>query len=210
MAIGLLATNKQYYHETRSIYWSTNSFHLPRGDYQNIKAFLKNISPEHVALIRIINIDLSLADLTPQLLQQLERTAYDDQGGSLPRNNLGTYWGLVASSLLRDLWEEKIRLVQQCFNHVPDVFITCFEDPVTDFWVPGNKLEDEIAGFCEQRAHNTCTGLVLRFATVCARARVKDRVQRIGWDNFKGELAAGGWGRRKNDQWCSDPSKIRY
>lgn len=210
MSTGLLATNKQFHQETRSIYWSTNNFHLPRGDYRNSEAFLQNISPEHIGLLKTINIDLSLADLTPQLLQYLERKAYGDQDGRLPRNHFSSYWGLVASSLLREIWEEKIRWVQKCFNHVSDIFITCFEDPVTDFLFPGNKLKDEIAGFCEQRAHNTCTGLILQFATGCARVRVQDRVQRIGWDNFKEELAAGGWGRRKNDQWCSDPSKIRY
>ena len=212
LTAGLLATNKQLYQETHGIYWSANNFHLARGDYRNSQAFFENISPEHIALIEEITIDISLADLTPQLLQHLERKVYDDLDGRLPRDDFSRDWGFWASMLLRSIWKEKICWVQKHFNHVPYIFITCFEDPKTDFLFHGNQLEGQIKGFCERREQqqDTSIGFILKWAIGCADARVRDRVQQIGWDNVKEELAAGGWGRRKDDQWCSEPSKIRY
>ena len=210
---GLLATNKQFYEETHGIYWSANNFHLARGDYRNSQAFFENISPEHIALIEDITIDISLADLTPQLLQHLERMLLcNDLRGRLFRDDSTGEWGFWASMLLRSIWKEKICWVQKRFNHVPHIFIVCFEDPKMVVRYHGNQLEDEITGFCERRdqPQETSIGSILQWAIKCADDRVRYRVQQIGWDNFKEELAAGGWGRRKNVQWCSEPSKIRY
>lgn len=210
MTTGLLATNKQFYQETHGIYWSANEFHLARGDYRNSEAFFENILPEHIALIEDLTIDMSLADLTPQLLQHLEWKIFNDQGGRLPHDDSSRDWGYWASMLLREIWIEKICWVQKYFKHVPYIIISCFEDPKTMYMFHGNQLEDEIVGLRKERDHNTTIGWILLWAIKCADFRVRDRVQQIGWDNVKEELAAGNWGRRKNDQWCSEPSEIRY
>ena len=192
------------------MYWSANIFHLPRGDYSNSQAIFECISPEHRALINDINIDLSLADLTPPLLQSLERKLYDDQGGRLPSDDSSQEWSFWTSRLLLEIWEEKIKWIQRNFSHAPNIFVTCFEDPVMDFWYDGNLLENEIAGFRNKILPDPSMGLVLQYTRQRAGWRVRDRVQQVGWDNFKEELAAGGWGRTKNEQWCSEPSKIVY
>ena len=208
MTAGLLATNKQFYQETYCIYWSINNFHLPRGDYRHSQAFFENISPKHIALIDAINIDLSLADLTPQLLQYLERNLYDDRGGRLRPDDSTREWSSSTSELLRQTWEEKFSWMQRHFSHAK-ILITCFEDPKWDFLYPGSGLEEEIAGFRTKRPGTTIR-YILKWSRLVARDRVRERVQQIGWDNFKEELAAGGWGRRNHDKWCDEPSEIRY
>ena len=90
VAVGLLAASKQMYQETHHIYWSTNVFHLARGSYKNTESFFSTISPNHVALIQHIHIDLSVGDLTPDVLRDFEQRIRE----RTPLNNHHAQMGL--------------------------------------------------------------------------------------------------------------------
>ena len=210
LATGLLAVNSQIYQQTHGIYWSANNFHLARGDFRNSQAFFENVAPEHLALIKNLTIDLSLADLTPPMLKYLEGTVPIGYGGQLPGNDNSNQWSLWASYLLWFIWKDKMYWVRKHFRHVPNIHIVCFEDPGMALKFTASELGDEMAEVTDLPPNKAKLGGLMEWARDNAGREIYFRVQEAGWDNFKELLAGGGWQRRMHTKVCPLPSEIRY
>lgn len=215
-AAGLLAVNSQIYQQAHGIYWSANNFHLARGDFRNSQAFFENIAPEHLALIKHLTIDLSLADLTPPMFRYLELALPLRNGGVLPRDEDCNEWPFWVSCLLWFIWKDKIFWVREHFGHVPNDYIVCFEDAHKVLKLKGSELEGETAELTDRPPYYTelrsLMGNAMKNEMVKAGYEVHRRLRAVGWDNFKEILAGGGWEGRVNlgSKSFSMPSDIRY
>ena len=122
LALGILAADRQSYAESHDIYWSMNNFHLARGHLINSIAFFSNTSPKHIALIRHLTIDLSLADLTPPVLLRLEGLARRTLPGSQFHDDAWGHWAWQASLILWTIWETKLNWACKFFRHVNPIY----------------------------------------------------------------------------------------
>ena len=96
-AVNLLATCRQAYDEGHVMFYSENVFHLPRGRCEEMKKVLAKIKPEHLAMMKHVVLRLSLLDLTPSVLLELEEA----RPSSFPD-------GLEMSNALLNMWLGKL------------------------------------------------------------------------------------------------------
>lgn len=68
----LLASCKQVYNEGHFIFYSTNTFHMPRGQLQDTLILYNTLCPEHKACMKRVQITLGIADLTPSVLEEID------------------------------------------------------------------------------------------------------------------------------------------
>lgn len=62
--IGYLATCRQIYAEAYSIFYSSNTFYLPRGPILGAALYFDHLTPSHLAQLQHVAVRLSLADIT--------------------------------------------------------------------------------------------------------------------------------------------------
>ena len=79
--IQLLATCRQVYDEGHVMYYSHNVFDLPPGPLTVTRELFAKIKPEHIALMKHFSLRASLLDLTPPLLEDIERKAAESTRG---------------------------------------------------------------------------------------------------------------------------------
>lgn len=184
LAVGLLVASKQVYQETHHIYWSTNIFHLARGSYKNTESFFSTVSPNHVALIQQIQIDMSVGDLTPDVLRDFEQRIRE----RTPLNNIHTRWAGHAAEMLLTTWQAKLLWVRKHLSQVSTITLRSYkqtdnsmtfkttdlvksaEDP--DIWTSSQELGD-----------------LMLSAVLGARDVIEYWVHKVGWENFKEYLA---------------------
>lgn len=69
----LLATCKQTCEEGKELYYEKNVFHLPSGPIGNTTRWLDTLQPKHRSMIKSVCIHLSLADLSPRTMDDVDR-----------------------------------------------------------------------------------------------------------------------------------------
>ena len=112
-AVGLLAASRQTYDESHGFYWASNTFYLPRGPVNHSQYYWGSIDPRHKALIRSIAIQFSLADLTPEVLDHIEkyarvRYAQGRQDGRRPQDLDSHSWRYYTHRALTQMWARKL------------------------------------------------------------------------------------------------------
>ncbi|KAG7008289.1 hypothetical protein G7Y79_00006g019090 [Physcia stellaris] len=184
LAIGLLAASKQSYQETHHIYWSTNIFHLARGSYKNTEAYLSTISPTHVALIQQIQIDLSVGDLTPDVLRDFEQRIRE----RTPLNNIHTRWAGHAAEMLLTTWQAKLLWVRKHLGHVSTITLRSYKQTDNSMILKSSDFfksaEDPAVWTSSQELGN-----LMLSAVFGARDIIEYWVHKVGWENFKEYLA---------------------
>jgi len=71
-AFQLLVASQQIHDEGHVMFWSQNSFYLPRGPLPHTQFYFGNVLPQHKALISSIGIQFSLLDLTDEVLAAVD------------------------------------------------------------------------------------------------------------------------------------------
>jgi len=111
----VLATCKQLYCEGHAVFYGLNTFHLAPGPLCTSIEYFDRLQPHHKALIKHVSVDFGIADITPNLLSQLNAKVC---GRALkmpvptaitPQDNI-----LVSLSLARmtkELWVSKLMYV---------------------------------------------------------------------------------------------------
>ena len=179
-AVGLLIENKKLYQENVSLYWSTNNIVLARGSYKHSELLFATIRPEHIALIKSVIVNLTIADLTPSLVLYLEKSIRDQSAGLLLANDYHQAWGLFTSGLLLDIWLDKLRWVAKTFS--PDTTLTIN-------WL-GNKLSLDTLELSKALTpvitrESTLAGFRFHRGRAIAEFIIEHWVAVIGWENFK-------------------------
>ena len=141
--VQMLATCRQVYNGGRVMYYAGNVFDLPPGPVEVTRGLMAKVRPENLALMRHFRIRLSLLDLTPPVIEQLEKDyevkAYHPEGrpfrfltlASSPirhRNQEahieGHKYGIEAKRILAALWEAKISYLSAKFPEIRSLQIS--------------------------------------------------------------------------------------
>ncbi len=69
----LLATCGQAYLEGHILFYSDNVFHIPPGPVNTLLVWRKGLQPQHRAMIKSVCLNLTIADLTPLALREVDR-----------------------------------------------------------------------------------------------------------------------------------------
>ena len=69
----LLKTCKRAYEDGHYIFYSMNTFHLPVGSAHDVGSWFDNLKKEHRCLINSVCLTFSLADITPDVLTEMEK-----------------------------------------------------------------------------------------------------------------------------------------
>ncbi len=111
----VLATCKQLYCEGHAVFYSLNTFHLAPGPLRTSIEYFDKLQPHHKALIKHVSVDLGIADLTPNLLSELNARV---SGRSLimpvlsttpPQDN--TSVSVCLARMTKELWVSKLMYV---------------------------------------------------------------------------------------------------
>ncbi|KAL6712938.1 hypothetical protein ACLMJK_009493 [Lecanora helva] len=104
----VLAACKQTLSEGRSMCYEGNTFYLPPGPLERTCEWLGGIQPGHRAMIKNVCIELSLADLTPEMLAKLETHILRDRRRNLLWIDIITK---LTTQVLKTIWFKKIDFV---------------------------------------------------------------------------------------------------
>ena len=146
--VQLLATCRQVYNEGRGMYYAGNVFDLPPGPVAVTRELLAKIRPENLALMRHFRIRLSLLDLTPPVMEQLQKdykdNPYPEKGPfsiqlrythdpqHRRENNIhiiGYKFKIEAKRILTALWEAKISFLSAKFARMRSLQINTIRHP---------------------------------------------------------------------------------
>lgn len=199
-AVGLLAASKKAYRDSCGIYWSTNNFTLAHGSYKHSEYYFDNISPAHIALIRCITVNLSIADLTPTIIRYVEHRSRQINSGMILSNNDHVRWGQLAANQLGLMWVEKLQWARKVFSHVDEVAVACFRSTFDLLYLDGDKFANQVDNIRVRRPSNDLRKLVNSTYQQC-RQIICDWVEEVGWENFK-EVLAGKCEREYGNQAC--------
>lgn len=196
-AIGLLGTSKRIYEENHAIYWSQNTFYLPRGPAHHSRVFFKNISPAHKKLIKSIGIQFSLADMTLEALDYI-RNFINFVYGPDPDICARGHAHLVRGCL-RTFWLEKLIWVRRNWRALDEVVLDTMDTQprVLD----GDKLKDLLSGLSRARQEPALSpqapwhflkdkGMQEYMVAndLCILHRAENKILKLGWEGFRREL----------------------
>jgi len=108
----VLATCKQLYCEGHAVFYGLNTFHLAPGPLCTSIEYFDNLQPHHKALIKHVSVDLGIADVTPNLIYELNTRV---SGRSLimpvpsatpPADN--TIVSVNLGRMTREIWMDKL------------------------------------------------------------------------------------------------------
>ena len=120
-AINLLATCRQAYDEGHVMYYSDNVFHLPPGRCEDMKEVLAKIKPEHLTMMKHVVLRLSLLDLTPSVLREVE----EELSTALPMTPSTSY--SLADALWK-IWVEKLSHARSTLENLGEVRVTLSQE----------------------------------------------------------------------------------
>ena len=111
----LLATCRQIYLEGHVRFYSKNLFHLAPGPLVESMKFFGRLRQEHNDLLRKVSIDISFLDLTPTVLERIEKVFHQNRKQSIADADNSIIARYVTNGL-RELWTEKITAVRGIRN----------------------------------------------------------------------------------------------
>ncbi|CAF9937816.1 MAG: hypothetical protein ALECFALPRED_007421 [Alectoria fallacina] len=109
----LLTTCKQAYRDGRYMFYTLNTFHLPAGSARDAEVWLEHLRPDQRSLIKRAGLTLSLADLTPAVLAEMEKKWLWDIPTGRDRRHEERMVFEVAYLLCWRFWQDKIRALQR-------------------------------------------------------------------------------------------------
>ena len=212
-AVNFLATCQQAYKEGHKMYYSENTFHMPPGSLEEMTLLLNNIRPECLAMMKHVELNFSLLDLTPSVLKEVEanlaktgdKVPYDRQWQTwrlpIPKNAI--YLKLLKDSL-RCLWDGKLLVARSSFSNLEDLRIRFFahfsgggsnsvlilqgrnaDGLIGAHPAMGKDTFDARSDLDLMDSYEKFTGDV----AAVAQAMVTSRVLEKGWRNFKSWLS---------------------
>lgn len=192
----MLATCKMIYGESHEIYYSSNTFFLPPGPFEEtLKHFFKNVQAEHVNMINRIGVTLGLQDLTPAVFKQVQGIMSHNLG-CLPPSQVGRAWGVAVQVLLLDIWQQKLAFLRGTRRLTMVKLST--DDRVLE--IDGDNLRRAFKGIggigddfriCAKEV----TALV-RHAEMNVKKEITHRVDRDGWRALRAWVNGGGFQSR--------------
>ncbi|KAG7002392.1 hypothetical protein G7Y79_00027g060840 [Physcia stellaris] len=108
----LLAVNRSIYEDYATCFYRRNTFYFPEGPVGYAYSYYTKLKPEHQRLIQHLGIRLSLADLTPAVLDQMFKPTSSAPLGR-PRGQQRDIRTFRLSCLksLRQIWVPKLMLM---------------------------------------------------------------------------------------------------
>lgn len=94
------------------MFYSMNTFHLPAGSARDAEKWFNDLTPDHRSMIKSVCMTFSLADLTPEVLVEMEKKWLWD----LPlksRQDERRMVFEVTYLLCWRFWQEKLRFLQK-------------------------------------------------------------------------------------------------
>ena len=109
---GLLVTCRRAYEDGHGMFYSRNTFHLPAGSAADAAAWSDGLLPHQRSLIKSACLDLSLADITPEVLNEMEKRWLWDLPLKSRQDERRMVFEVVYLLCWR-YWQEKIRFLQR-------------------------------------------------------------------------------------------------
>ena len=106
----ILATCKQLYQEGHISFYSRNMFYLAPGPLSASWDYFGKLNRRHQDLVCRVSIEMSLMDLTPPVLEEIQQVFYEHHSRSIAHAGENTVIRYVMNSL-KDLWAEKMAAV---------------------------------------------------------------------------------------------------
>lgn len=128
----LLRTCKKAYQDGHYMFYSMNTFHLPAGSARDAEEWFDNLKPDHRSLIKSACMTFSLADLTPEVLVQMDKKWLWDLPLKTRQDERRMVFE-VTYLLCWRFWQEKIRFLQK-WDTLDTVYLekACGETSVFD------------------------------------------------------------------------------
>ena len=109
---GLLATSRMVHHEASGLYYSCNTFYLPRGPVSHCKYLFGNINPQYKRLIRSVGVQFSRADLTLDVIDHIDAEICKRRLRR-PAPLGGWSWQDLPYECLILIWQQKLEWIRQ-------------------------------------------------------------------------------------------------
>lgn len=169
----LLATCKQVRLEGRGMFYGTNIFHLPHGPLEDTLKWYDKLNAEHQALIKHVQLTLSLADLTPMVLEGL------DTWNLIETDECFSAHHATALFLRTQVWKQKMDFLR-AWKGLDSVYIK--------IWDHDCSLQSgNLRGFAERYSNG-----ILRLAGRKANAELRNMINATGWEATRASLAVRG------------------
>ncbi len=112
-----LATCRQAYLEGHIIFYSDNAFHITPGPVNTLLAWRKGLQPQHRATIKSVCLNLTIADLTPLALREVDRMRQvwgEERNFEEEDRSEYEHMAVVIGYYLRNqVWLPKLQLLRQ-------------------------------------------------------------------------------------------------
>ena len=108
----LLTTCKKAYQDGHYMFYTMNTFHLPAGSAHDAEIWLNHLKPDDRSMIKRAGVTFSLADLTPEVLVEMEKKWLWDLPAMTRRYEQRMVFE-VTYILCWRFWQDKIRFLQQ-------------------------------------------------------------------------------------------------
>lgn len=201
----MLATCKAVYGQNHEMFYSSNTFFLPPGPFeQTLKHFFKNLQAEHVNMINRVGVTLGLQDLTPAVFKQVQDVMSHNLG-YLPSSQVGRAWGVAVQVHLSDIWQQKLAFVRDTrqLNMVKlatDDRVLEIDGKSRVLGIDGGSLRrvfKGIGGYGDD--FTVCAkevSALVRHAEMNVKKEIAERVDRDGWRALRAWVNGGGFQSR--------------
>lgn len=108
----LLTTCKEAYQDGHYMFYSMNTFHLPAGSARDAEHWFNHLKPDHRSMIKSACMTFSLADLTPDVLVEMEKKWLWDLPLKTRQDERRMVFE-VSYLLCWRIWQEKLRFLQR-------------------------------------------------------------------------------------------------
>lgn len=168
----LLATSKQVYYEGRQMFYGANVFHLPRGNLEDTVKWHEKLLPEHKAMIKRVQITMSVADLTPVAMEDF------DIWRSADIHRRCSVHDCAATYLRSRVWKQKLDFLR-AWKSLETVYIDSGWGAIPVHGRIFGQLADQYLG------------IVLDNARIEVRAQLRSMIGTMGWEATRDLLAGG-------------------
>ncbi|CAD6591111.1 MAG: hypothetical protein ASARMPREDX12_004926 [Alectoria sarmentosa] len=188
----MLATCRLLYGQNHEIFYSSNTFFLPPGPFEEtLTHFFRNLQAEHVNMISRLGVTFGLEDLTPAVFKQVQ-DVMSHNTGYLLSDQVARAWGVAVQVHLSDIWQQKLAFLRRT-REIKTVKLATV-DRVLE--IDGSNLGRAFRGIgacvCD---YNICAKEVAELvahAEMRVKKEVADRVERDGWRALRTWVIGGG------------------
>ncbi|KAL9062873.1 MAG: hypothetical protein Q9161_009721 [Pseudevernia consocians] len=192
----ILATCKLAYGQYHGMFYSSNTFFLPPGRFEEtLKHFFINLQAEHVNMINRVGVTMGLEDLTPAVFKQAQNIMSHNVRYLSP-DQVGPAWGIAVQVLLSDIWQQKLAFLRRTRGLTLVKLAT--DDEVLE--IDGSNLRKAFKGIGDDGDDFQICAKELAHMVGRAKINVKNeivwRVNRDGWRALRAWVVGGGFQSR--------------